>query len=383
MDIHYLSSSTLISDSANSVHVMKMSDALSSLGNQITLHAYNGDGDKQAVRQYYGTRHEFEIKRHDEHKHGYSSLLWALRAKLPFFKVSGLPSTLFARQYLRKEIKNADLLYARNLYWLFGLSKTKPFIIEIHHPPRNWLDQWIENKLYASPNCKGIVLISEKMLEIYKEKHPRHAGKFIVAHDGADDPGKTDIRSQCERPLKDIGYVGQLYKGRGIEIIIKAAEALPDMRFHIVGGRPEVIEEYTSLGTPNNVIFHGHQPHTKLPEFYKTFDAVLSPYQKKVAVHGDTGNTAAFMSPLKIFEYMSWGLPILCSDMPVLREILRSEQNCLLIPPEDANSWVEGLRRLNDDPSLRLKLATQARKDFIEKHSWQARAEDILKRAQI
>lgn len=384
MHIHYLSRSTLISDSANAVHVMKMCDATAGIDYKVTLHAYAGEGKAADIPAYYDTKHPFSISLHNEHKSGLSGFLWALRRALPFLRVGGLPSFLYAWQRIRPVLKReADMVFSRNIYWMPAIPKNIPFIFESHTPPQNALQKWVEGKLYARPSCCGIVVISEKMREIYETIFPEHKNKFIVAHDGADDPAPTleDIKERVARPLKNIGYVGQLYQGRGVEIIIESARALPHLTFHIVGGKPEMIEGYKNAGAPDNIIFHGHQPHSALPDFYRTFDAVLAPYQRKVSVAGDAGDTSAFMSPLKIFEYMSWGLPILCSDMPVLREVLEDNYNALLITPDNAQDWVRALEKLRDEPDARFKIGENARKDFIKCYTWKERARTILMKA--
>lgn len=385
MHIHYLSSSALISDSANSVHVTKMCQAFAGQNYDVTLHGYFGNGDTEDVYQYYAVQDNFNIKRHDEYKSGLSSWFWWLRKKIPFLRVAGLPSSIYAYTKLRPNIGNPNnLVYARNLFWLFAIRKEVPFIMEVHHPAKNIIERWIEKRLYKRLSCKGIVLISEKMRNIYVEKYPQHANKFIVAHDGADDPKPQNIETRLARPLKHIGYVGQIYEGRGINVILKTAQICPELTFHIVGGNQKAIEQYkNNYDISENVIFHGHQPHAKLHEFYNKFDAVLSPYQKKVAVHGNAGDTSAFMSPLKIFEYMSWGFPILCSDMPVLKEVLKHEHNALLLKPDDANAWAEALITLKENDKLKKKISMNARQDFCEKHSWHSRAKHILNEASV
>ena len=107
------------------------------------------------------------------------------------------------------------------------------------------------------------------------------------------------------------------------------------------------------------------------------FDAVLAPYQRKVAVVGG-GDTSAFMSPLKLFEYMSWGKPILCSDLPVLREVIEDGCNGLVLPPDDPTAWVAALHRLIDDSTERERLGNGARSDFLARHTWRRRAERVL-----
>ena len=152
MKIHYLSTSQLISDSANSVHVMRMCKVFANLGHEVTLHGYKGDGNSSQIHAYYGTENSFEIITHDEHKSGLSAFLWFCRSKFPFLKVGGFPSVLFAIQNLKPQLRSVtdiQLLYARNLYWLYAAPKGINFVAETHHPPSNFFERFIEKKIYS------------------------------------------------------------------------------------------------------------------------------------------------------------------------------------------------------------------------------------------
>ena len=231
------------------------------------------------------------------------------------------------------------------MYWLFPFRNTYPFIYETHSPPESIVHQYLESKLVHSKNCKGFVVISGKLKEAYLKIFPNIKDKIIVAHDAAEDPKEAEsvIEKTLKRPIKNIGYVGNLYDGRGIDVIIAAAKALPDYQFHIVGGSVKPIEKIFK-GIPSNIIFYGHRPYEQLKEFYSIFDLVLAPYQRKVAVFGNAGDTSRYMSPLKIFEYMAWGLPVICSDLPVLKEVLSNQYNALLVPPDQPDYWVDAIK---------------------------------------
>lgn len=378
----YLSSSTLISDSANSVHVMKMCAALTRAGHEVTLYGYQGSGQNhQDILDYYNIQSSYKIVRiHKKEEAG--EILYYLKY-FPFIRLGGLPALQFGLLKLKDIIvKNGkpDLLFSRNMYWLYGVRSLAPYFYESHCPPQNFVQKLIENRLLSHSNCKALVLISEKLAEIYRNIFPQFAHKIIVAHDGADDPDTT-LELSTARPFQNIGYVGHLYQGRGIEIIFGCARACPNLTFHIVGGQQNLIEHYKKNDVPENIIFHGHLPQGDLQKHYKNFDAVLAPYQQKVSVHGNKGDTSAFMSPLKIFEYMSWGLPILSSDMPVLREVLHHNENAIMLEPANESQWVAALKKLEHDKIFREKLARNSRSAFLQNYTWDKRVEIIFNKA--
>jgi glycosyltransferase involved in cell wall biosynthesis len=234
--------------------------------------------------------------------------------------------------------------------------------------------------LFRSPAVAKVIVISKALAGIYASRYPAYAGKILVAHDGAD---PVELRREWSldappAPFK-AGYIGHLYPGRGIEIIVAMAERCPWAGFYVLGGAPEDVERWrSSTRTLPNLHFTGFLPPAQVESARSSFDVLLAPYQRKVAVSGGGGDTSAWMSPLKIFEYMSSGSPMIASDLPALREILEPGRTALLCPPEDVGQWVEALTRLRDDPSLRAALADNARRTFLREFTWQARAERVL-----
>jgi glycosyltransferase involved in cell wall biosynthesis len=269
-----------------------------------------------------------------------------------------------------------ELVYARNLDWLAGLPSALPFVAESHRPPANRIDIAIERRLYRRPGCRRLVVISDRLKTVYLSLFPWLADKILVAHDAADDP-VPEAWPRSPQVGFHVGYVGHLYPGRGTDLMVEMAKALPSVTFHLVGGTAEDRQRLASSGLGPNVILHGHHPPSQLAKFFQMFDAVLAPYQYKVEVVGG-GDTSAFMSPLKLFEYMSWGKPILCSDLPVLHEVIEDGRNGLLLPPDDPTTWVAALQRLINDSVERERLGGRARADFLTHHTWRRRADRVL-----
>ena len=75
---------------------------------------------------------------------------------------------------------------------------------------------------------------------------------------------------------------------------------------------------------------------------------------------------------------MAAAKPIICSDLPVLREVVEDGRNGLLVPPDDADAWAEALRRLLEDQDLRERLSRTAYADFLARHTWRGRAASCL-----
>ncbi|MFQ5527079.1 MAG: glycosyltransferase family 4 protein, partial [Thermoanaerobaculia bacterium] len=203
---------------------------------------------------------------------------------------------------------------------------------------------------------------------------------LLGAPDGADpaDPksGGQDS-ADSSRGLR-VGYVGQLYRGKGLEVLIPLSRRHPEFEFEVVGGTRDALERLATDKLPSNLSLHGFVPPGVLSEWFERFDVVLMPYQRRVEVAGGRSDASRWMSPLKMFEYMAAGKAIVSSDLPVLREVLEDEENAILVPPEDLDSWSEALQRLDRDPDLRKRLGAAAREALLAHYSWDQRASAVL-----
>ena len=116
-------------------------------------------------------------------------------------------------------------------------------------------------------------------------------------------------------------------------------------------------------------------PNADLPLYQAACDVLLMPYQRRVAASSG-GDIALYLSPMKLFEYLACGRPIISSDLPVLQEVL-NPQNAILVAPEDQNAWEKALRELKTSPGLGERLGGQARCDAA-RYTWEIRARRIF-----
>jgi glycosyltransferase involved in cell wall biosynthesis len=180
-----------------------------------------------------------------------------------------------------------------------------------------------------------------------------------------------------------MGYVGNLYKGKGIKIILEIAAKMPDIDFHIVGGTKKDILHWQTYIKSHNIHFHGFVDQSKVSTYINSFDICLLPNQKILTSflsHKNNVDKISYgdvTSPLKMFQYMAHKKPIIASDLPVLREVL-NEQNAFLVPPDDINAWINAIKLLKDNNDLRETIANNAYQDFINNYTWVKRAEKVL-----
>ena len=369
MRIHYLSSSIVPSKSANSIHVVKMVAAMAEAGHEVVLHARvppDGLGSPESVRHRYGVEAPFAIEWHR---------WWPVRG------VGGLLYGESVRRHVASRRREIDLLYGRDLYSLHrcrGLGV--PIRYECHVLPGSRVRQRLERQLVHSSSFERLVVISKALEQAYTEGVPElGATDVVIAHDGADEPVTEHLPGRGVGNAIRVGYVGHLHPGKGAEMVPELARRLPEMQFEIVGGQDDVVREWRVRHRIDNLLLRGWVDPKDVPSVIATFDIVLAPYGKRVSAYGGSkGDIAAWMSPLKLFEYMALGRSIVVSDLPVLREVVRHEFNALLCPPNDIDAWVEAIQRLGADPSLRMRLGEQARREFLDEYTWPRRVRLVL-----
>lgn len=374
MKIVYISSSTIPSRAANSIHVMKMCQAFAKNGHEVVLLAPDIkagiEPDVKDLYVYYGVDKCFQI------------------IKLPFLNFKGGNFLYGIWAAVKARMLSPDLVFGRNITGcFFSAQMNMQTAFESHTPNESSsrlitkFKSWMFQAMIGKKNFKLLVVITDSLKQHYIDRHSSLENKITVAPDGADPVTELLVPAKLnqEPDRLQVGYVGHLFNGRGVEIVIAMALNCHWADFHLVGGMPKDIaywrEETRSV---QNILFHGFVAPVEAERLRIAFDILLAPYQNSVAVMGGTGDTSRWMSPLKIFEYMAAKKPIICSDLPVLREVLNHNYNALLCKPDNVEEWVCALVRLRDEKFLAQRLAVQAHQDFLEHYTWKSRAKKIL-----
>jgi len=363
--IIYISKATFPNKSANSIHLMKMTRAISKLYSNVILVGFKSKlvrMQEKEIYESYNVEPTFKLK-----------LLKTPKRGISFYYEIYILIWLFFKS------RSKHIIYGRDLN-LINFASILGFrvILESHDFFYSKARRSIEQKLFNRKNFLKLVVISKSLQKDYLDFF-QHLNKIEVHHDAADVVNEiisNDISWPSTRQTLQIGYFGHLYKGRGIEIIIETAKALENFDFHIIGGNSSDIEKYKRLSLSNNLYFHGFKEQKELSILRSKCDILLMPYQKKLSIYNSDLNTSKWMSPMKLFEYMSSKKAIISSDLPVLREIL-NDSNSILVNPDNVSDWVNAIVLLSDK-ELREKLAHNAYKDFINKYTWTKRAENIF-----
>jgi glycosyltransferase involved in cell wall biosynthesis len=366
MRIVYVARNKLPAPSASSLQVMKMCEAFGKAGDHVVLVAGKQPGSRIAEAELF-SQYDVEpvFRMHRLPRDG------SRGAKHVF----GLLAAAIARGY------RADLVHGRCVWSCltavrFGLAVS----FELHTLPRR-KDRRMQAllKLARHPNFRALVVTSDVLRQDVLASYPEMRCRVVVAHNGANPRSEPDPIPLSTAGL-NVGYVGRLYEGKGAEMVLALARSCPWAQFHLVGGTPEEIDRYGRLsgGLPN-VHFYEFMPHAAAMRYVDACDVMVAPYQESVRVHGGRTQSGRWMTPIKLFEYLAAGKPVIISDMPVAREVLCSGngESGFLCPPADLRSWVAVLERLNTSPELRATVGRNARQLFLSRFTWAARAERI------
>ena len=373
---------------ANTLQVMKMTQALAAIGHTVYLLAPESFGNVDPKAQiswdelasHYGLQHSFPIE-------------WL--PSLPRFRRYDFSwrAVRWARRW------QADLIYTR-LPQAAGLASQlgSRVVFEIHDLPQGLLGPQVLRWFLRGRGAYRLVVITRALASDLQDRFDLPADSLltIVAPDGVDlerytgllapQPARLALASEAAgewssalRPeCFTAGYTGHLYAGRGVELLLALAARLPGVNFLIVGGELQDVEKLRKrirvVGL-NNVILTGFVPNAELPRYQAACDVLLMPYQRQVAASSG-GDISRYLSPMKLFEYLACERPIISSDLPVLREVLHAE-NSILLSCDDVDAWVSALHQLETDPGLCRRLAAQARQD-AQQYTWEARAKKIL-----
>lgn len=268
----------------------------------------------------------------------------------------------------RRAVGRADLRYTRVVPWSIEMARRGLVNhVEVHNVQQIG-DEGQMEPLVAHHRAGAIgmlIPISRSAARILVEAGA-DADRVHVAPSGVD-VGAYDGIARFDADRLDhprVVHIGQLSDERGRHVFERVIR--------------QGVGEVTLIGAGTRDAADGLRdavrmppvPAKAVPGWYGRSDLVLIPYQPSI-------RTVATMSPMKLFEAMASGRPIIASDLATVREIVEHERNALLVDAEDSQAWIAAIERLRDDRDLARTIAEQARRD-AEAYDWSRRAEGIL-----
>jgi glycosyltransferase involved in cell wall biosynthesis len=176
-------------------------------------------------------------------------------------------------------------------------------------------------------------------------------------------------------------YVGTLADWQGLLTLIEAMPRVLARRpllLRIVGRgrsrqRKEIAKRVQKLGLAAHVEVIPGVPHHEVPALVAQADVCIAPlaYNERNVVQG--------CCPLKVIEYMSAGRPIVASNLPVVRELVREGRDALLVPPDAPETLADAILRILEDERLARRLADHAARRARRRLTWKRAQKRLLK----
>jgi glycosyltransferase involved in cell wall biosynthesis len=182
-------------------------------------------------------------------------------------------------------------------------------------------------------------------------------------------------RGAADPPEPVAGYAGHLYPWKGVDVFVRALAASPGIRGLIVGGHPAEAD----LGRVQRLVKELNlTTRVEITGLIRPADVAPRLAAATMLVLPNTASAISlrYTSPLKLFEYLAMGRPIIASDLPAIREILTDGETGLLVPPGDPDALAAAMRRVAGDQALAARLADAALA-LAPSYSWDERAQRL------
>ncbi len=370
----YVANIRLPTEKAHGVQIMKMCEAFAQLGYTVELVVPSRTTPiHDDPFTYYGVERTFTITRLPTR----DTVSWGRAG----FWLQTLSFIFRAARYARHS--PAEVIYSRDpALFLFGfMPARKKLVWEVHTRPT----RRVTNAIRRLP--VRIVAITGGLRDVLVEAGVPHE-RVIVAHDAVDadmfaqTPDRQTVRRELLLPQdkKLIAYVGKyktMGESKGVEDVISAVGVVrahhADVALLLVGLNQDEFAEVRTLveaaGLDNHAYLVGHVGRNDVARYMRAADVLVMNYP-------NTEHYARFMSPLKLFEYMASGTPIVTSDLPSIREVLDDATASFFCADNPDGLRATLLESLAHSTVIEAR-ATEA-KEKVSRYTWRSRASHVL-----
>jgi hypothetical protein len=180
-------------------------------------------------------------------------------------------------------------------------------------------------------------------------------------HESRGDP-PAELAPVVARGRPIVGYHGALARWFDYDLVAEVARRRPDLSFVLIGPDFDFSLRDNSLPALPNVTWLGARPYAELPRYLAWLDVGIIPFRKSAVTHAT--------SPIKLFEYMAAGIPVVISPMA---ESMQQSQAIVADTPEAWGATLDRAIKLGRDEAFRAALEFTARSN-----TWEMRAEQVL-----
>lgn len=221
--------------------------------------------------------------------------------------------------------------------------------------------------------ASGLIAVTDQLVTWLKSMMPE--GHVVKIANGANVELFTpEAGTKIALPEKFIVFCGGLAEWHGIDMMLQAADDIvwpADMHLVLIGDGPRAAA-VAEAGIANPLIV----PLGRLA--YDEVPGVLARALAGLACIGDPNGRSEFtgVSPLKLFESLACGTPVIVTNLPSLAEFVTENRCGLVVPVDDSHALAEAVRTLSVDLELARQLGRRGADTVRNGHSWDRRAQD-------
>ncbi|HLO51742.1 MAG TPA: glycosyltransferase family 4 protein [Kamptonema sp.] len=242
--------------------------------------------------------------------------------------------------------------------------EVKQFEPEIIHSPLFQIAVTVADTVRDSMIKNGMP--TEKLIKL----HNGFNQLFIVRNPEAAEAWRQQLLEGGGQYL--VVYAGGLYPFKGVDMLLDVAKELPQIQFAIAGGNESQITAYKQLAKEkqvNNITFLGYLPQNQLASLLQAADILAHPHSLTAA--------ATFTSPLKFFDYMASGTPIVATEIPSLTEFQSANIIATWCKPDNPAQLAQSIQKTLEAYPRRIEGYAETI-DFVRQFSWENRITKIL-----
>ncbi|TFH91612.1 glycosyltransferase family 4 protein [Vibrio ouci] len=284
-----------------------------------------------------------------------------------------------------------DFVYERYSLWShagmsYAASRHIPAILEVNAPLveeqrkyRGLIDELaaIEVTKQCFEAASLILTVSDQVAN-YVDSYPQARGKVKVLPNGVntDRFSSNPVPDSSQKRIFTYGFVGTLKPWHGVDRLITAFasvhQQLPHTRLIIVGDGPmkeALISQAQSLNLIDCIEITGLVTPTNMATMYQRMDVGVAPYPDDINF---------YFSPLKVYEYMAAGLPVIGSDIGQISDIITDHTTGMTCSASNITGLIKAMKYLAMNPATAIAWGQAAQKEARAHHSWKQRLDCIL-----
>ncbi|MEG4024518.1 glycosyltransferase family 4 protein [Microcoleus sp. S13C4] len=287
-------------------------------------------------------------------------------------------STIVSKYYLPIHLlKSTQLVHTRD--WNFvkaAVKKGIPAIYEQHHHENKQFEsEIVRNSLFqiavtVADTVRDSMILNGMPPEKVITLHNGFNHLFLARQTEAAQNWRQQLLEDDRQHLAV--YAGGLYPFKGVDMLVDVAKELPLVQFAIAGGDPSQVTAYQQLAKSkqvNNIKFLGYLPQNQLASLLQAADVLTHPHCLTEA--------ATFTSPLKFFDYMASGTPIVATEIASLMEFKSGNIAATWCEPDNPHQFAQSIRDCLTKYPRKIEPYAETL-NFVKQFSWENRIQKIM-----